>query len=212
MLFWSDWGSNPRIEASGMDGSNRTVIIESDDVGWPNGLTIDYSDAKLYWIDARRDRMMKANFDGSEPAKVLGGLAHPFGLDVYNGFAYWSDWHDMAIYRINMSDISAEKEALLSNVGGLMEIRTYRSGLVSGKHATLLSLVRRRARTWFQIQYRRHYDYFLCGCEAIIITLSIYPIHTCTKAISAHLFWLPRYLCSPTPFKFTLRNGAFVKK
>ena len=117
-----------------MDGSNRVTIIEGDDIGWPNGLTIDYSNSKLYWIDARHDHMMKANFDGSDKVKTLEELAHPFGLDVYNGYAYWSDWHDMAIYRIHVNETSSKnKERLLSNVGGLMEIRTYRSGLVSGR-------------------------------------------------------------------------------
>ena len=135
MLFWSDWGSEPKIEKSQMDGSNREAIVQGDDMGWPNGLTIDFSNSKLYWIDARQDHMMKVNFDGSEKVKVLEELAHPFGLDVYNGYAYWSDWHDLAIYRVNVSENSSKnKERLLSNVGGLMEIRAYRSGLVSSKN------------------------------------------------------------------------------
>ena len=117
-----------------MDGSDRQTIISGNDIGWPNGLSIDYSTSTLYWIDARHDHMMKSNFDGSEKIKVLDDLAHPFGLDVYNGYAYWSDWHDNAIYRIDLSKIASEnKERLLSNVGGLMEIRIYRNGLVSGK-------------------------------------------------------------------------------
>ena len=134
MLFWSDWGNEPKIEKSWMDGSHRKTIVDGASMGWPNGLTIDYSTSKLYWIDARHDHMMKVNFDGSEKEKVLDDLAHPFGLDVYNGFAYWSDWQDMAIYRIHVNETSSKnKERLLSNVGGLMEIRTYRSGLVSSK-------------------------------------------------------------------------------
>lgn len=40
-LFWTDWGSKPRIEKSFMDGSERTVIVNTKLV-WPNGMTLDY--------------------------------------------------------------------------------------------------------------------------------------------------------------------------
>jgi Low-density lipoprotein receptor repeat class B len=39
-MFWSDWGSVPRIERAGMDGSHRAVILQKT-LSWPNGLTID---------------------------------------------------------------------------------------------------------------------------------------------------------------------------
>ncbi|XP_028393318.1 low-density lipoprotein receptor-related protein 2-like [Dendronephthya gigantea] len=131
-LFWTDWGHEPKIERAEMDGTNRRTIVDGGDLHWPNGLTIDFTASKLYWIDARHDHMKKANFDGSETVTVLENLVHPFGLDVYAGYAYWSDWYDRTIYRIKMSNMSSEnKEPLLSNVGGLMEIRTYRRNLIS---------------------------------------------------------------------------------
>lgn len=120
-----------------MDGSNRRTIVAGKDLHWPNGLTIDFTASKLYWIDARHDHMKMADFNGSDPVTVLEDLVHPFGLDVHAGYAYWSDWHDMTIYRIKLKNMSSEnKEPLLSNVGGLMEIRAYRSNLVSSKEVT----------------------------------------------------------------------------
>ena len=53
-LFWTDWGDNPRIERSGMDGDPTTrQMIISGQIGWPNGLTVDYTLQRLYWADAR---------------------------------------------------------------------------------------------------------------------------------------------------------------
>lgn len=52
-MYWTDWGNKPRIERSEMDGGKRVVII-SDALGWPNGLTIDKENAQLVWADARR--------------------------------------------------------------------------------------------------------------------------------------------------------------
>ena len=41
----------PKIERSSLTGSKRTVIVDSD-LGWPNGLGIDYIENMLYWVDA----------------------------------------------------------------------------------------------------------------------------------------------------------------
>ena len=30
LLYWTDWGSPPKIEKAYMDGSNRKIIIEKD--------------------------------------------------------------------------------------------------------------------------------------------------------------------------------------
>ena len=64
-MYWTDWGEEPRIERAGMDGSNRKVIVEAE-LYWPNGLTIDLEEQKLYWADAKLSFIHRANLDGSQ--------------------------------------------------------------------------------------------------------------------------------------------------
>lgn len=64
-MYWTDWGSNPKIERAGMDASNRIVIIASN-LTWPNGLAIDYQTERLYWADAGMKTIEYGNFDGSD--------------------------------------------------------------------------------------------------------------------------------------------------
>lgn len=53
-LFWTDWGNNPKIEKAGMDGDPATRrVIVADQIGWANGMAIDYTLKRLYWADAR---------------------------------------------------------------------------------------------------------------------------------------------------------------
>ena len=40
IMFWSDWGSNPKIERANLDGSNRQVVLNTELAG-PNGLALD---------------------------------------------------------------------------------------------------------------------------------------------------------------------------
>ena len=53
-MYWTDWGEHPKIERAGMDGghNSRRVIINKD-IFWPNGLTLDYQDSKIFWADAK---------------------------------------------------------------------------------------------------------------------------------------------------------------
>ena len=53
-MFWTDWGKVPKIERADMDGHNRTVVV-SKNLGWPNGLSIDHSTARIIWADARTE-------------------------------------------------------------------------------------------------------------------------------------------------------------
>ena len=53
-LFWTDWGDHPRIEKAGMDGDPTTrQVIVSDQIGWANGMAVDYTLKRLYWADAK---------------------------------------------------------------------------------------------------------------------------------------------------------------
>lgn len=53
-MYWTDWGENAKLERSGMDGSERAVLI-SNNLGWPNGLTVDKASSQLLWADAHTE-------------------------------------------------------------------------------------------------------------------------------------------------------------
>ncbi|XP_053677992.1 putative vitellogenin receptor [Anopheles nili] len=96
-IFFSDWGNNAMIGRARMDGSNQTIIV-SDGVHWPNGLTLDWPNSRLYWIDAKLKRIESMHFDGSNRVTVLSDmLKHPFSIAVFNDRIYWSDWDTKSI-------------------------------------------------------------------------------------------------------------------
>lgn len=71
LMFWSDWGSTPLIERAGMDGSGRHSIV-SENIGWPNGLAIDRSNSRLYFVDAGTKTLEYVNFDGTGRNRLIG--------------------------------------------------------------------------------------------------------------------------------------------
>jgi hypothetical protein len=55
-MYWTDWGENPKIECANLDGRERHVLVNTS-LGWPNGLALDLQEGKLYWGDAKTDKI-----------------------------------------------------------------------------------------------------------------------------------------------------------
>ena len=65
-IFWTNWNpSRPAIQTATYKGHKAESII-TDHIRTPNGLAIDYKAQKLYWSDARLDKIERINYDGSE--------------------------------------------------------------------------------------------------------------------------------------------------
>ncbi|KAJ8038344.1 Low-density lipoprotein receptor-related protein 6 [Holothuria leucospilota] len=73
-IYFTDWGSDPKIERAEGDGKNRLVLVNSDIVS-PRSLTIDLEERALYWIDAVTNNLETINFDGTS-RKMLRNLFH----------------------------------------------------------------------------------------------------------------------------------------
>ena len=86
-----------------MDGDPETrQILVDKDIGWPNGLAIDYQTERLWWVDAKFAKIESMNLDGTGRKEVVGdanNLGHPFSLTVFGESFFWTDWTQRVIYR-----------------------------------------------------------------------------------------------------------------
>ncbi|CAF0886571.1 unnamed protein product [Adineta steineri] len=97
LLFWSDTGVYPSIRRSTLTGRQVAYLITTN-IRWPNGLTIDFDDDRIYWADAWFDRIERASLDGTN-REVISTVVHPFALTVHGHYIYWTDWSFRGIYR-----------------------------------------------------------------------------------------------------------------
>ena len=51
-MYWTDWGVNAKIEKATLGGNLRQTVIGTD-LYWPNGLTIDFEEDTMFWVDAQ---------------------------------------------------------------------------------------------------------------------------------------------------------------
>ncbi|XP_047498425.1 nidogen-like [Penaeus chinensis] len=101
LLFWSDWNRfGPKIEVSGLDGSNRRVLVETD-ISLPNSLVVDYDTQTLCWADAGTHKIECIGVAGSGRRTVMEGALYPFGLTTLGQDFFYTDWNDTRIHVVN---------------------------------------------------------------------------------------------------------------
>ena len=124
-MYWSDWGSSPKIEQANMDGSSRKIIVSTGLV-WVNALALDSHSNLLYWCDANLDKIERANLQGNNRELVLDLSSynhHPFGLSLSDDTLYWSDWSNQSIHKYNLT--SSQSEVLVYGMGRPMDVHVH---------------------------------------------------------------------------------------
>uniref|UniRef100_A0ABM5G7V8 Low-density lipoprotein receptor-related protein 8 isoform X1 n=1 Tax=Pogona vitticeps TaxID=103695 RepID=A0ABM5G7V8_9SAUR len=116
-MYWSDWGDIAKIEKSGLNGVDRQILV-TDNIEWPNGITLDLLNQRLYWVDSKLHLLSSVDFNGSNRKVLISSvddLSHPFGLAVFEDRVFWTDLENEAIFsanRLNGQDIAILAENL----------------------------------------------------------------------------------------------------
>ncbi|KAK2860818.1 hypothetical protein Q7C36_004984 [Tachysurus vachellii] len=116
-MFWSDWGTRPKIEKAGMNGVDRQVLV-SEGIEWPNGITLDVVGKRLYWVDSKLHLISSVDFNGAQRRVILSSserLGHPYALAVFEDRVYWTDREKEAVYsanRLTGQDVTSLAERL----------------------------------------------------------------------------------------------------
>ncbi len=135
-MYWTDSGTGGpnsleegKIWRANLDGSNvETLLTFQNQLRVPRGIALDVAAGKMYWTDIVRDRIRRANLDGTEAEDLvltrtiagqsLGGPAttpRDIALDLTSDppKMYWADAgtaniNDGTIWRANLDGSSPE--------------------------------------------------------------------------------------------------------
>ena len=118
-MFWISRGLQPRIERATLAGDGKTTLVSFSFSWWwsnrPNGITLDFSANRLYWVDSRIGRIESVDFNGSnrQRFKTLPFSSQPYDIVLYSGVFYYSDTSSQSIGKID----KATKQSLGSYTG-----------------------------------------------------------------------------------------------
>ncbi|KMQ98099.1 protein cueball-like protein [Lasius niger] len=102
LIYWVNSNTtNPSIERSNLDGSDRTIVVK-ENLYEPLAVAIDHAQQKLYWIDDVEGihfKIERSNLDGSDRELLVHNKhQQPVYLAVDSESMYWSDWVHSAIW------------------------------------------------------------------------------------------------------------------
>jgi low density lipoprotein-related protein 2 len=110
-IYFSEWDRPANITRANSDGTGL-LVFKNVTLGWPNGLSIDFTADRVYWCDALLDHVQHSNLDGSDIKTVNSRLIrHPFSIVIHNDWMYITDWRLDAIVRLNK--LTGEQEEIM---------------------------------------------------------------------------------------------------
>ena len=121
-VYWSD-SSSQVIQRVNRNGSSLEDVADAVlGVDEPQGVAVDETHAKLYWVNGAAGTIQQSDLDGLNVHNLVSALTSPLDitLDPTGGKIYWTDNGDNAIYSADLN--GDNQETLLSgmsDVGGL---------------------------------------------------------------------------------------------
>ncbi|XP_028847177.1 LOW QUALITY PROTEIN: low-density lipoprotein receptor-related protein 1B-like [Denticeps clupeoides] len=134
-LFWTEWGKSPCIGRARMDGSDQVTLVTSG-IAWPNGISIDYEENRLYWCDARTDKIERINLETGESREIVLSATNAdlFSVAVFGTYVYWSDRaHANGSIRRGSKSDTTDAVTLRSGLGvNLKDVKIFNRGREKG--------------------------------------------------------------------------------
>ncbi|XP_031672309.1 low-density lipoprotein receptor-related protein 2 isoform X3 [Oncorhynchus kisutch] len=122
LMYWSEVGSDPQIERSGMDGSERKVVLTRG-LSWPVSLSVDTLTDRIYWADEKLQCIGSVSLEGHNVRLLqLTEMPSPFSVMVFNDMVYWSDTKRRTI-QVSHKNTGKNRKVLLKRPGQPFGIR-----------------------------------------------------------------------------------------
>ncbi|MBN3296498.1 LRP2 protein, partial [Amia calva] len=132
LLFWSDWNRPAAIMRAWCSGSHAQSIVNTT-LGWPNGIAIDYTFDRIYWVDALLDKIEHSDLSGSDRRTFsnIGQITDPFSLTIHSDNLYVSDWRTNSVYRMRKRD-GGQITLIRRGILDIMDVKVYSTHIQQG--------------------------------------------------------------------------------
>ncbi|ESO92872.1 hypothetical protein LOTGIDRAFT_162349 [Lottia gigantea] len=126
IIYWTDIGETPKVESSYMDGSNRTIIMDTN-LGLPNHMFIDFLKDRLYWTDSLLHHIRCLDIiTGRITVYFTSPTSQFFGISIFKDFLLWTDSGDMnGLHVARLDKKTKERGIIHPGYGVATDLITY---------------------------------------------------------------------------------------
>ena len=83
---------------------------------------MDLELGKMFWGDAKTDKIEMADLDGSKRRTLVQDLPHIFGFSQLGDYVYWTDWQRRNIERVNKYT-GKDRQVIIDQLPDLMGLK-----------------------------------------------------------------------------------------
>lgn len=121
VFVWTDWGETPKIERASMDATSRVTLV-TENIFWPNGLTVDLETETVYWVDGKLHVLQAIQWDGSDRRTIVSNLPYPYSVTLLQSMViFWTDWKLHSIQTLHRGEV----KKVLYNTNSPIAVKVY---------------------------------------------------------------------------------------
>lgn len=123
VFVWTDWGETPKIERASMDGNATSrVTLVTENIFWPNGLTVDLETETIYWVDGKLHVLQAIQWDGTDRRTIVSSLPYPYSVTLLQPkVIFWTDWKLHSIQTLWRGEV----KQLVYNTNSPISVKVY---------------------------------------------------------------------------------------
>ncbi len=134
-MYWCNRGVDHKIEVASMDGGDRRILVRRG-LYYPNGLTLDDKNSRLYWLDIYLDTLEYYDLQRHTITTLLDRssvFTRPFGLTSLDDKLFWTESFWDVVYQADKTT-ALNPKVLISGLRSPMDIHAYdRNETLPGK-------------------------------------------------------------------------------
>lgn len=150
-MFWTDWGSSPKIEKSALNGTKRFAIVTTN-LTRPYGITLDRRNKLVFWVDNGMDVIESVEYSGSNRKLLFQRRGMFFwGVTFTSSYLFINEWRKSWV-----SQMDAYNGTIVNNIttggifpSGLIAFDSSLQRKMSRYFQFLCSFNERKTRKWF---------------------------------------------------------------
>ena len=131
LMFWTNWGKNPKVEKSTLDGAQRVAIVTSN-LSMPTGISLDRRNKLVYWVDFITGVMESVDYNGNN-RKLLFQLhgSYLLGVTFTASYLFVTGEYINEVYKVDASNGTIVCNVSIEGLGRSWGLAAYDSSLQS---------------------------------------------------------------------------------
>ena len=126
-MFFTVWGSSTaKLERAELDGSRRRILVDSKIV-YPYGVTLDYPNKHVYWVDTYLDYIERVRYDGTQRQTILRGspVQSLYSATIFENTLYVTSWRNNSILWVDRLNPETKHDTLIDGLRRPFAVRVY---------------------------------------------------------------------------------------